>query len=140
MVKPFAQQLPKTLNGVGSFIQPCKKITLRYCNWGGSSQGMRELLRKDIRSIAASHPKVEFHLARDPGKHPILKGEYTNGNTKVICVRNHDKQKVADKINLLAESSGARLKRYKKAVDSPNESVRGIWSPFHVDKRYRFRI
>lgn len=31
-------------NGVGAFVFPCRKITLQFCNWGGSSEGMRKFL------------------------------------------------------------------------------------------------
>jgi large subunit ribosomal protein L43 len=28
-------------NGVGAFIRQCKRMEFRYCDWGGSSEGMR---------------------------------------------------------------------------------------------------
>lgn len=140
MVKPVTYMLPKTLNGVGSFIQPCKKITLRYCNWGGSSKGMREFVRTgEFAKFAEKYPKVQFELRREPG-HPVVKGDFINGRDKVICVRNMEPQKIKQKLTVLRDSSGERLKYYNKGVESVNESVRGIWSPFHVDPKYRFKI
>jgi large subunit ribosomal protein L43 len=40
-------------------------------------------------------------------------------------------QDIAGKVDLLKESSGNRMKVFKKPVISTTESVRGIWSPFH---------
>lgn len=126
-------------NGVGSFVQPCTKIVLRYCNWGGSSRGMRQLLREDIRKVAAENPKVEFVVEKKSG-HPIVQGFYANGNVKSVCVRNYEPSKILEKINLVRNSSGNKLQKYQRAVESNNKSVRGIWSPFHVDSEYRYRI
>lgn len=126
-------------NGVGSFVQPCIRVTLRYCNWGGSSRGMRELLRTQLKKLAAASPKVEFVAMRSAG-HPIVKGEYANGLSKTVCVRNYDPQKIIQKIQLVQNASGKKLEKYHRAVESHNPSVRGIWSPFHTDKEFRYRI
>ena len=40
-VRPAYQTVARNLNGVGNFVLQCKKVTFRYCNWGGSSDGMR---------------------------------------------------------------------------------------------------
>lgn len=131
---------PQNLNGLGSFILQCKKITLRYCNWGGSSRGMRRFLENDLKKYVEKNPKLEFVIVKEHG-HPILRGEYTNGKEKVICVRNMEPSKIEQKLNVLRDSSGAQLKPYRgNPVKSVNESVRGIWSPFHVEKPYRYKV
>jgi len=66
-----------------------------------------------------------------PHKHPIIRGTYINGREKVICVRNLEHNQILQKAELLRNSSGLRLKKLKKPVQSLNESVRGIFSPFH---------
>jgi large subunit ribosomal protein L43 len=48
-------------------------------------------------------------------------------------MRNLEKDQILKKLNMLKEASGERLKRVRKPVSSINESVRGIWSPFHGD-------
>lgn len=126
-------------NGIGAFVQPCKKITLRYCNWGGSSRGMRQLLREELRDIAAKYPRVEISVQKKAG-HPVVQGEYAGGLTKTVCVRNYDARKIKEKIQLVSDSSGAQLRKFQRPVESKNQSVRGIWSPFHVDKESRLRI
>jgi large subunit ribosomal protein L43 len=41
---------------------------------------------------------------------------------------------ILEKALLLRNASGETLKRVTKPVKSLNESVRGIWSPFHGQK------
>jgi len=41
---------------------------------------------------------------------------------------------VREKAELLRNANGEKLKRVNKPVQSINESVRGIWSPFHGAK------
>lgn len=61
----------------------------------------------------------------------MIKGYYMNGREKAICVRNLEKEQVLEKAVLLRNASGERLRRLTKPVKSSNESVRGIWDPFH---------
>ena len=39
-----------------------------------------------------------------------------------------------EKAEVLRDASGEKNKKLNKPVTSINESVRGIWSPFHGDK------
>lgn len=100
---------------------------------------MRQLLVKDIKKIAAKYPEVEFVIKRKSG-HPLVQGEYVNGLTKTICVRNFSPSDIQQKIQNVRDSSGNRTQKYKYPVKSTSESVRGVWSPFHTPKDYRFKI
>ena len=57
-----------------------------------------------------------------------------NGREKAVCVRNLEKDQVLQKAMLLRDASGEKLKRVVKPVKSLNESVRGIWDPYHGPK------
>jgi large subunit ribosomal protein L43 len=62
----------------------------------------------------------------------VVRGYYINGREKAICVRNLEKEQVLQKVELLMQASGERNKKIRgKNVLSENESVRGIWSPYH---------
>lgn len=75
-VKIASSAKPVIRNGVGSFILQCKKLTLQYCNWGGSSAGMRQFLSSpELKQFAAANPKVEFIIKEESG-HPQVIGEY----------------------------------------------------------------
>ncbi|ODV95308.1 hypothetical protein PACTADRAFT_80723 [Pachysolen tannophilus NRRL Y-2460] len=126
-------------NGIGAFVLPCRRITLQYCNWGGSSQGMRDFLTQRLSKIAQQYPEIEFKVVRKSG-HPILRGDYSNDKDKVVCVRNFNIDVVENKLKLLVNSTGSQLKKHKQNVESLNESVRGIWSPLHAHAESRYKI
>ncbi|SCU96698.1 LAMI_0F07426g1_1 [Lachancea mirantina] len=142
MVVKALKQLSVAQNGLGAYIFPCKKIVLQYCNWGGSSQGMRDFLSsKRLELLAQKCPHIEFHVVKKSG-HPLLRGHYVNGREKVICVRNLNVDNVENKLKLLKDSSGEKLRDRTKNdyVETLNSSVRGVWSPLHVDPSKRHRI
>lgn len=144
-------------NGVGAFILQCKKLDFHYCDWAGSSKGMKYVARSASRKIktqrgkdginsnvnhsgfiksllpkvAASTPQVEFAVSPRPGRHPVIIGHYINGRTKPICVRNLTPYEILQKVELLRDASGNKNRRTTKAVVSTKPSVRGIWSPYH---------
>jgi len=119
-------------NGVGAFILQCKKLDFHYCDWAGSSRGMKLFLQQKLPEFAKQNPAVEMTVSPRRHRHPIIRGSYINGREKVICVRNMDPQQILQKAELLRDASGAKLKRITRPVASLNESPRGIWSPFHA--------
>lgn len=139
MVVRAIQRVSLSRNGVGAYILPCKKITLQYCNWGGSSDGMRKyLVSKRLDKIAQENPHIQFEVIRKSG-HPIIRAEYTNGREKVVCVRNLNIDNVENKMKLLKDSSGDILRKWTKNdnVQTLNNSVRGIWSPLHAARLHK---
>jgi len=96
---------------------------------------MNAFLQHTLPTFATENPQIEIRVSPRPHRHPVIKGHYINGREKVICVRNMEKEQILQKVNLLKEANGEKLKRVKKPVSSTNESVRGIWSPYHGDIR-----
>jgi large subunit ribosomal protein L43 len=88
-------------------------------------------LRNSLARFAAANPQIEMTVSPRPRKHPIIVGHYINGREKAICVRNLQKEQILQKAELLRDASGEKLKRVTKPVRSINESVRGVWSPYH---------
>lgn len=84
-----------------------------------------------LPKFAAAHPEIEITVSPRPTKHPIVNAHYINGNRRTICVRNLHANQVQGKAELLRDSTGEQNRRTKKPVKSFNESVRGIWSPYH---------
>ncbi|KAL4939724.1 hypothetical protein BDV06DRAFT_224778 [Aspergillus oleicola] len=118
-------------NGVGAFVLQCKQLDFHYCDWAGSSRGMNAFLKHSLPKFAAQNPSIEIRVSPRPHKHPIIKGHYINGREKTICVRNLEPEQIAIKADMLKQASGEKNKRTKKPVTSINESVRGIWDPYH---------
>lgn len=94
---------------------------------------MVAFLKHHLPAFAKANPQIEIRVSPRPNKHPVIKGHYINGREKPICVRNLEPEQILQKTNLLKQASGEKLKNTKKPVSSINESVRGIWSPYHGD-------
>jgi len=136
---------------VGAFILQCKRLDFHYCDWAGSSKGMKYVLpplfavalcdanayllslflRDTLPRFAKANPSVEITVSPRPRKHPVIKGTYINGREKAICVRNLEPNSILQKAILLRDASGEKLRKETKPVKSINDSVRGIWSPYH---------
>ena len=120
-------------NGLGAFILQCRRLDFHYCDWAGSSRGMNAFLASPLlASFSRAHPQIEIRVSPRPRRHPVIKGYYINGREKAVCVRNLEKEQVLQKARLLMESSGLQNRRIRgKNVESGNENVRGMWSPYH---------
>jgi large subunit ribosomal protein L43 len=90
-----------------------------------------EFLQKTLPRFAKANPQVEITISPRPNKHPVIRGTYINGREKAVCVKNLKLQEVLEKAILLRDASGEKLKKVTKPVTSINDSVRGIWSPYH---------
>ncbi|ODV64450.1 mitochondrial 54S ribosomal protein mL43 [Ascoidea rubescens DSM 1968] len=137
-VKPLSAT-SLSMNGLGTFMLPCKKIVLQYCNWNGSAEGMRQFILNELKDYAASNPKIEFNIIKKTG-HPVVKGYYPYNQVKSICVRNLKPFEIKRKLDLIKNNSSAQLTSYKNNVTSKNKNPRGIWSPFHVAPSLRHKI
>jgi large subunit ribosomal protein L43 len=91
----------------------------------------RAFLQYKLPRFASANPQIEITVSPRPTRHPVICGHYINGREKVICVRNLEPNQILKKAELLRDASGERLKRVTKPVKSINESVRGVWSPYH---------
>jgi len=92
---------------------------------------MNAFIKSQLPKFAAEHPQIEITVSPRPRKHPVIIGHYINGREKAICVRNLEPLQILQKVKLLRDASGEKLKRTHKPVQSINESVRGVWSPYH---------
>ena len=91
-------------------------------------------LQSALPKFAKENPQIVITVSPRPRKHPVIKGHYINGREKAICVRNLEVNQILQKADILRNASGEKQKRVTKPVKSLNESVRGIWDPFHGAK------
>ncbi|EXJ84078.1 hypothetical protein A1O3_04745 [Capronia epimyces CBS 606.96] len=133
MVVQGVKTVSKAQNGLGAFILQCKRIDFHYCDWAGSSRGMKSFLTSPLLAqFTSRYPGVEFRVSPRPNKHPILKAYYINGREKAVCVRNLEREQILKKADFLVANSGKKNELIRgKTVVSQNENVRGIWSPMH---------
>jgi hypothetical protein len=71
-----------------------KELTLHYCRRGGSSEGTRQFIERDLAAWAAKNPQIEIRTQERNGRHPYLHGAYckrtrsappTHGMHDAIC-------------------------------------------------------
>ena len=105
-------------------LQHTKTLT---CN----GRGMKSFLTHTLPSFARAHPSIEIRISPRPNHHPVIRGHYTNGFVKSICVRSLQQDEVRKMAERLRDTSGEPWRRQLKPVKSVNESVRGVWSGVH---------
>lgn len=61
-----------------------------------------------------------------------------NDRTKDIGLKGLDRREVLDRIQLLLDSSGEKIRSLRgKPVQSISESTRGVWSGMHVEEPFK---
>ncbi|KAK6197576.1 uncharacterized protein RJT21DRAFT_123403 [Scheffersomyces amazonensis] len=127
-------------NGVGAFVPSCHRVSIQYCNWGGSSTGLRQALKTGkIDKFAGETQYIFYEVTKKPG-HPILKFHYSNDTVQEVSVANLKAEEILDKLDHYSQRSGNKLIKFNHKVMSVNDSVRGIWSPLHLPKTHRHKI
>ncbi|EOQ99755.1 hypothetical protein J056_001587 [Wallemia ichthyophaga EXF-994] len=127
-----------------SFIPQITKFTLAVDDFAPSHEALRKFIQSDLIDIANKNKNVEFIIqgvakgARGSlgvGNGGWIKGEYINGRDKVIATNRLNHQSIKTKVQLLIDSSGKKIVPLKNApIESTNQSVRGIWSPYHANQ------
>ena len=96
--------------------------------WRGRIRGSRWSCGDGQAGIRSSKPATVRH--RIAAGH-LLRPSAATGRDKVVCVRKLDTNQLRAKIGLLLDASGLKIRPLARAVESTNESVRGIWSALH---------
>jgi large subunit ribosomal protein L43 len=95
---------------------------------------MNSFIKASLPTFARNNPQIEITVSPRPRRHPVITAHYTDGAQRSICVRNLQNEGVREKAELLRNSTGEKNRKLGKPVTSINESVRGIWDPFHGAK------
>lgn len=85
-----------------------RKLTVKYCDYGGSSKGAREFIRERIIEFANS-TSAEVVTELRPGRHPYMEGHYATGESRVIGVKNISPLKIMEHAMSLRNSSGRKV-------------------------------
>ncbi|TFK30697.1 mitochondrial ribosomal protein subunit L51 [Coprinopsis marcescibilis] len=130
-----AQLRSKPANGHVAFIPHIRKLVIEFCDKWPSSYNTRTFLTTQLQNLARENPHVEVVVRQRHHKEPIIRGFYANGRDKVISLQQLEVTGIQKKIQLLLESSGAKIKPLKSLpVQSTTESPRGIWSGLHANR------
>ncbi|TFK76700.1 hypothetical protein BDN72DRAFT_783086, partial [Pluteus cervinus] len=122
-------------NGHVAFIPQIRKLVFEYCDKWPSSAKARTYLLNHLEPLARQNPHVEVVVRQRNHKEPIVRGFYVNNRDKVIPLNGLEVTGIEQKVRLLLDSSGAKIKPLKRrTVESTTESARGIWSGLHADR------
>ncbi|KAL0063270.1 39S ribosomal protein L51, mitochondrial [Marasmius tenuissimus] len=121
-------------NGHTTFLPQIRKLVFEYCDKWPSSHNTRTYLLNHVESVARSNPHVEVVVRQRSQKEPIIRGFYLNNRDKVIGLKGLEVTGIEQKVQLLLDSSGAKIKPLKKTVESSTEAARGIWSGLHAER------
>ncbi|KAF9454968.1 hypothetical protein P691DRAFT_654735 [Macrolepiota fuliginosa MF-IS2] len=122
-------------NGHVAFIPQIRKLVFEYCDKWPSSYNTRTFLLTQLQTLARTNPHVEVVVRQRNNKEPIVRGFYVNNRDKVIPLNALEVTGIQQKVQLLLDSSGAKIKSLKRRpVESTTEAPRGIWSGLHADR------
>ncbi|KAK0481598.1 thioredoxin-like protein [Armillaria novae-zelandiae] len=121
-------------NGHGVFLPQIRKLVFEYCEKWPSSANTRTYVLNHLESLARANPHVEVVIRQRNYKEPIVRGYYVNNRDKVIPLNGFEVTGIEKKVELLLDSSGAKIRALKKPVESSTEAARGIWSGLHAER------
>ncbi|KZT06253.1 uncharacterized protein LAESUDRAFT_736992 [Laetiporus sulphureus 93-53] len=125
-------------NGHIAFIPQIRKLVFEYCDKWPSSANTRTYIRDHLEKLARANPHAEVVVKQRNQKEPVVRGFYINGRDKVISLKGFEVTGIEKKVQLLLDSSGAKIKPLKRrTVESTTEAARGIWSGLHVDQPFK---
>ena len=82
-----------------------------------------------------THPKSLVCPTQPPCARSLPTFGTVNERDKVVPLSGFEVNGVQKKVQLLLDSSGAKIKPLKgRTIESATESARGIWSGLHVDE------
>ena len=65
-----------------------RKLSLYFCDFGGSSQGVRSALTsEELKKFMSINPHIEYNFIVKRNHHPFVTGAYLNGYLKDIPLR-----------------------------------------------------
>jgi len=106
----------------------CKRLTIKYCEYGGSSRAVREYLASGrLLEWAAERPTVQIQVRVANGKHPNLQADYVTQSVSNKTALNGIKSRpVIHQVCLKSkgiteeEQRQRRLPSHKRVIQSEN--------------------
>ena len=126
-------------------ISRIKSISLQFCDFGGSSHGVRNFIKSDkVYDIANNYKDVKFSFNLVRGSHPYIRVNFINRFTKSIPLRMDNSEEAEQKLQLTCNEIGRKpLTHNGFRVISYNKSIQGGWKsnmfnnkPLHVMQHF----
>lgn len=90
-------------------VRQLRELVIRYSDYDGSSKGIRGWMSNFLLTFAEKNPKLKITAEKVRCKHPFLRGNYANGNSKTICIKNADDEEIAKQILHLRNQIGRKV-------------------------------
>lgn len=110
-------------------VYQLKRIQLQFCDYGGSSKGVRALLESEqLQAFLKENPQIDFKVIMRRGFHPFAHSVYINGFIKDVPLRNYSEAEVLEKFQKVRDSFGRKaLTKTGEGVYGVKKSVQGPW-------------
>jgi large subunit ribosomal protein L43 len=112
-------------------VYQLRKLSLYFCDFGGSSAGVREALASEqLKQFIKENEHIDFNFIIKRNHHPFVTGAYINGYLKDMPLRSYKEEEVIETLNSLRNQLGRRaFKVSGTRVYQPVQSVQGQWMP-----------
>jgi large subunit ribosomal protein L43 len=113
------------------------KLSLYFCDYGGSSAGVRSLLLSPkIKEFISNNPQLKIDFICKRNNHPYISGSYINGYNKSVPLRSMSPEDVLDKLTGLRDQLGrTSFKASGTRVFGAVKSLQGKWQS-NIFNRY----
>lgn len=134
-------------------VRQMKELVIRYSDYDGSSKGIREWMRTNLVQFAQNNPDLAVKTELKRCVHPFVRGNYMNGNSKTICIKNLQPENITGYVNDLRNQIGRKVSlrlsslSHTYSTQTSQEywqcSVRfdsfRLFSPFHAVRNERLQ-
>ena len=119
-------------------VPQLKKLLIRYSDIDGSSAGIRSFLSTHLIQFAREQPSIKIQTEIKRNSHPLIQGEYLEGEDRIICVKNMEcSDKILEIMHSIRRTTGRPVKALKKRVITTTPTIQGYWNP---DRVYNVQI
>ena len=112
-------------------VPQLKNIRLYFCDYGGSSQGVRAALKSDkLADYFDKNEHLEMEISMRRNYHPTISATYINGYIRDIPLRNLNEEEVIGWFERSNTQFGRRPLRHagNKNLTTEKKSIQGEWT------------